>query len=145
MSLWLPQRQAIRARDLCRSGTECFGLAWCAEEGDDPEVSHLLSKCGSHSHSRSARRWRCLQEKFEVQALAQGYSDTVVLMPQPTTVAEFHADQTERVVFNPKQDVEPRGQRRKMTPKQEKKTQNKLKRFIHNVHKQGVNTEYPDG
>lgn len=137
MSLWLPQREAIRARDLCRSGTECFGLAWCAEEGDDPEVSHLLSKCGSHSHSRSAPRWRCLQEKFEVQALAQGYSDTVVLMPQPTTVAEFHADQTERVVFNPKQDVEPRGQRRKMTPKQEKKTQNKLKRFIHNVHKWG--------
>lgn len=46
---------------------------------------------------------------------------TLVLLPQPTTVAEFHAEQAERAAFNPKQDGEPRGQKRKMTPNQEKK------------------------
>lgn len=48
---------------------------------------------------------------------------TLVLLPHPTIVAEFHADQAERAAFNPRQHVEPRGQRRKMTPNQEKNPQ----------------------
>lgn len=115
--------ESVHAHEQWRCGAECLGRAWCAEEGDDPKVSHLLRKCDSQSHIRSARRWRCLQEKFEDQAVAQGYSDTVVLLPQPTTVTKFHADQTEMVAFNPKQDVQPQGQRRKMTQNQEKKPQ----------------------
>ena len=41
------------------------------------------------------------------------------MLPRPVTVAELHADQAEWVVFNPKRDVEPQGQKRKMTLNQQ--------------------------
>lgn len=83
---------------------------------------------------RFSRQWQCLQEECEV--LAQGYSDTMVLLLRPTTAAEFRTDQTDRVAS----DFKPQGLRRKTTINQQKPP----KRCIHNAHRQRVNTDSPD-